>query len=154
MIEEEEEPEPDEFSFVFKNYPVTSGDLDNNEPSLAINPMDHNNIVAGSNDYNTPQGDAWPGFYTSHDGGQTWVEDLIPGYPGDSSTSQLSGFRGGGDPVIVASNDGTFYYAGIAFKRSVNPLNPIGFGINLGLANCVFVARSDDGGNSFDPVIV
>jgi hypothetical protein len=33
-------------------------------------------------------------------------------------------------------------------------LNPIGFGINLGLANCVFVARSDDNGITFEPVIV
>jgi hypothetical protein len=150
----EQPPDEEEYSFVFQNYPVTTRDLDNNEPHLAINPQDHLNIVAGSNDYNTPDGDAWPGYYTSFDGGKTWTESLIPGYPGDSSTSQLSGFRGGGDPVLTCANDGTFYFAGIAFKRSVNPLNPIGFGINLGLANCVFVARSDDNGNTFDPVIV
>ena len=149
---EEDVPEEKEKQIIYKNYPVTSGDLDNNEPSLAINPQNHLNIVAGSNDYNTPDGDAWPGYYTSHDGGETWTESLIPGYPGDSQTSQLSGFRGGGDPVLVASNDGSFYYAGIAFKRSVNPLNPIGFGINIGMANCVFVAKSTDGGNNFDQV--
>ncbi len=151
---EEEKHEAEEKSFIFPNYPVTTKNNDNNEPSLAINPQNHLNIVAGSNDYNTPDGDAWPGYYTSHDGGKTWTEELIPGYPGDTQTSQLSGFRGGGDPVLVASNDGTFYYAGIAFKRTVNPFNPIGFGINLGLANCVFVARSSDEGNTFEPVIV
>jgi hypothetical protein len=153
---EEEKKEPDEeiLATVYENFPVTTGDMDNNEPSLAINPRDHLNIVAGSNDYNTPDSDAWPGYYTTFDGGETWSQNLIPGYPGDSETSQLSGFRGGGDPVIVAANDGIFYYAGIAFKRTVNPFNPLGFGINLGLANCVFVARSDDSGNTFDPVIV
>ena len=153
-VEEEEKSDEEEYSFVFENYPVTTRNNDNNEPSLAINPQNHLNIVAGSNDYNTPDGDAWPGYYTSHDGGKTWTEKLIPGYPGDTQTTQLSGFRGGGDPVLAVSNDGIFYFAGIAFKRSVNPLNPIGFGINLGLANCVFVARSDDEGNTFDPVIV
>jgi hypothetical protein len=150
--EEEEEEEP--YEFIFQNYPVTTRELDNNEPSVAINPMDHDNMVAGSNDYNTPTQDAWPGYYTTHDGGETWTEDLIPGYPGDSRVSQLTGFHGGGDPVLVCANDGIFYYAGIAFDRAVNPLNPIGFGINFGRANCVFVARSDDSGNTFEPVVV
>jgi hypothetical protein len=148
--EEEEEPYP----FPLDNYPVTTLDNDNNEPSIAINPNDHDNMVAGSNDYNTPDSDAWPGFYTTHDRGETWEEDLIPGYPGDPRISQLSGFRGGGDPVLVADSQGNFYYAGIAFKRAVNPLNPIGFGINLGLANCVFVAKSSNGGDSFDQVVI
>ena len=94
---EEVPPEVEEYSFIFQNYPVTDGDLDNNEPSIAINPQDRQNMVAGSNDYNTPQGDAWPGYYTTHDGGQTWSQNLIPGYPGDSRTSQLTGFRGGGE---------------------------------------------------------
>ncbi len=153
-VEEEEEPEEEEYSFVFKNYPVTTRDLDNNEPTIAINPNDHLNMVAGSNDYNTPQGDAWPGYYTTHDGGMTWSEGLIPGYPGDSETTQLSGFKGGGDPVLVCANDGTFYYAGIAFERAINPFNPIGFGLVPGLDNCVFVAKSTNGGDSFDQVVV
>ncbi|MEM2869052.1 MAG: sialidase family protein [Thermoplasmata archaeon] len=135
------------------NVPVTTRPRDNNEPTIAINPLDPKNMVAGSNDYNTPTGDSWPGFYTTHDGGLTWKEDLIPGYP-FGPPSQLTGFRGGGDPVVVADNRGNFYYAGIAFKRAVNPLNPIGFGINLGLANCVFVAKSTDGGDSFPQVVI
>jgi len=136
------------------NIPVTTGGNDNNEPTIAINPLDPDNMVAGSNDYNTPDGDSWPGYYTTHDGGSTWTENLIPGYPGDSGNSALSGFKGGGDPVLMSDSQGNFYYAGIAFKRSVNPLNPIGFGINLGVANCVFVARSSDGGDNFDQVVV
>ena len=79
---------------------------------------------------------------------------MIPGYPEDDDITQLSGFAGGGDPVLVAGNDGVFYYAGIAFERSRNPLNPIGFGIVPGLDNCVFVARSTDNGDNFDQVVV
>lgn len=136
------------------NYPVTTGKGDNNEPSIAISTKDPMTMVAGSNDYNTPSGDAWCGFYTTHDGGKTWKEDFIPGYPGDSRSSPLSGFMGAGDPVIVADGDGNFYYSGIAFKRSRNPFNPIGFGLNLGVDNCLFVAKSTDGGDSFDQITV
>jgi hypothetical protein len=146
--------EEEKYPFPLDNYPVTAKDNDNNEPTIAISPVDHRTMVAGSNDYNTPQGDAWPGFYTTHDGGETWSEELIPGYPGDPRISQLTGFRGGGDPVIVADSQGNFYYSGIAFKRAVNPLNPIGFGINVGLANCVFVAKSSNNGDSFDQVVI
>ena len=136
------------------NIPVTTLNDDNNEPTIAISPKDPLTMVAGSNDYNTPDSDAWPGYYTTHDGGETWTEDFIPGYPGDDDTSQLSGFAGGGDPVVVAGNDGVFYFAGIAFKRARNPLNPIGFGFVPGLDNCVFVAKSTDDGDTFDQVVV
>jgi len=136
------------------NVPVTTLQRDNNEPSIAINPNDELNMVAGSNDYNSPQSDAWPGYYTTHDGGETWSENLIPGYPGDSEITQLTGFKGGGDPVLVCGNDGVFYYAGIAFERARNPLNPVGFGWTPLLDNCVFVARSDDGGDTFSQVEV
>ena len=107
--DKKEEGTCEDCSLQFKNYPVTSGDRDNNEPSIAINPADHNNMVAGSNDYNTPDNDAWPGFYTTHNGGVTWKEDLIPGDPGDSRSSELSGYKGGGDPERVCANDGTGY---------------------------------------------
>jgi len=110
-------------------------------------------MVAGSNDYNTPVGDSWCGFYTTHDRGETWKQSLIGGYPG-GPVNALTGFRGGGDPVVVADSGGNFYYAGIAFKRAVNPLNPIGFGITVGIANCVFVAKSANGGESFDQVVI
>ena len=79
------------------NVAVTTLNRDNNEPTIAINPNDQLTMVAGSNDYNTPQSDAWPGYYTTHDGGRTWTEKLIPGYPGDSDISELTGFHGGGD---------------------------------------------------------
>lgn len=144
---EEEKDEEQGFSVYtqFPNIPVTDLDTANNEPALAINPTDPMNIVAGSNDYGTPSGDAWCGYYWSNDGGETWGRDLIPGYDGDRS-SPLWRFAGGGDPVLTFAPDGTCYMAGIVFQRDPaigNILKP-GSGI--------FVARSDNGGESFDMV--
>lgn len=152
-----EEPEEDVgpcYKFPPKNYPATSGPRDNNEPTVAVNPKDPDNIVAGSNDYNSPDGSPWCGFYTSHDGGKNWTEDLIPGYPGDDEINELTGFTNSGDPVLAVSSEGYFYMAGICFKRASNPINPIGFGYNLGRSNGIFVAKSTNGGDSFDQVEV
>ncbi len=129
----------------FPNLPVTDLDTANNEPALAVNPTDSMNIVAGSNDYGTPSGDAWCGYYWSRDGGETWGRGLIPGYDGDRN-SPLWRFAGGGDPVLTFAPDGTCYMAGIVFQRDPalgNILKP-GSGI--------FVARSDDGGENFNMV--
>jgi len=136
------------------NYAASSGDRDNNEPSVAVNPLDPDNIVAGANDYNTPDGAPWCGYYTSHDGGKNWTEGLIPGYPGDSTTNELTGFQAAGDPVLAVDANGNFYMAGICFKRSNNPLNPVGFGYNIGRSNGIFVAKSTNGGDSWNQVSV
>jgi hypothetical protein len=135
-----------------QNSRVTSGPRDNNEPTIAISPVDHDTMVAGSNDYNTPNSDSWCGVYTTHDRGKSWKQGLLGGYSG-GPINVLTGFHGGGDPVIVADSAGDFYYAGIAFKRS-NPLNPFGLGITAGRANCVFVARSSNNGDTFDQVVI
>jgi len=130
------------------NYDATAGNRDHNEPTIAISPRDPLTMVAGSNDYNGPNNDAWTGVYTSHDGGKTWKTSFIPGV--DGSSGALAGFAASGDPVVVAANDGTFYYAGIAFQRAkYGPFN-----VHLGYDNCLFVAKSTDGGNTFTPVIV
>jgi len=137
-----------------ENAATTTRNRDNNEPTIVFDPSDQQTIVTGSNDYNTPQGDAWVGYSTSHDGGKTWTEGLIPGYPGSGDINELTGFRGAGDPVLAAASDGSIYMAGIAFKRALNPLNPIGFGITAGRGSCIFVAKSTDHGDTFSQVHV
>jgi len=148
-----EKPREQKFKIPPNNVALTTLPAGNNEPTVCISTVDHDTLVGGSNDYNTPNGDAWCGFYTTHDRGRTWTEKLIGGYP-TGPVNPLTGFRGAGDPVIVCDSGGNFYYAGIAFKRAVNPFNPIGFGITAGIANCVFVAKSSNNGETFDQVVM
>ncbi|HKV82059.1 MAG TPA: putative Ig domain-containing protein [Candidatus Sulfotelmatobacter sp.] len=105
-----------------------------NEPSMAISSRNPLHVVAGDNDYRSvdlpiisgegePTGDAWLGFFTSFDGGQTWTSNLVPGYPQDKSlASQLSPIHGlgaGADPTVRAGSNGMFFYSGLAFNRQV-----------------------------------
>lgn len=127
-----------------KNVQVTSVPQGNNEPSIAVDPLDPMHIVAAGNDYGTPASDAWVGYYVSWDGGKNWSRGLIPGYPGGSiSPSPLNGYKAAGDPVVVFDGQGNVYISGIAFKRSL---------MMPGRDDGIFVAKSTDGGESFDQV--
>ncbi len=95
-----------------------------NEPSAAVSPLDGDLIVAGANDYCTVPtfGGTWAGFYHSDDGGSSWTNSLLPGYPTDTTdegrASPLFGLaNNAGDPVQAWDNDGHVYYGGIAFNR-------------------------------------
>lgn len=61
------------------------------EPSISINPINTNNIVAGS---------VLDNVYTSNDGGNTWTLDILK-----------STFGVYGDPVVRHNNDGSVLYA-------------------------------------------
>jgi hypothetical protein len=66
-------------------------------------------------------GDAWIGRSWSSDGGQTWTNDLLPGYKNDphGTTSSLWGHDAAADPVWRAAPcGGRSYLAGIAFNRT------------------------------------
>ncbi len=100
-----------------------------NEPSVAINPLDPMVIVAGSNDYCTVPTfkDAWMGLYVSVDGGATWMHSLNPGYPVDTSAAGMASPIFGldtasGDPIMGWDLQGNMFYGGIAFNRvATNP---------------------------------
>ncbi len=121
-----------------KNVQVTTSEENTNEISVVVNPQNPDNIIVGANDYTTPHNDVWCGVYTSMDGGKNWQIGMIPGHPTDFTsqgiTSPLKIFMGSGDPVLAAASDGSIYYAGIAFERTV--AGP----------SAIFVARSQDGG--------
>ena len=120
-----------------------------NEPSMAVSSRNPMHVVAGDNDYRTVDlpfvtgaeetGDAWLGFFTSYDGGQTWTSVLVPGYPQDVSaqgaSSPLHGLNAGADPGVRAGPNGMFLYSGLAFDRDES-------------ASSVFVARYVDDNNN------
>jgi len=101
-----------------------------NEPTIALDPRNPDVQTSGSNDYCTVPSttDAWAGFYRSRDGGTTWVDSLLPGYKGDTSTegtsSPLSAMVAGGalaagDPVQAWDVHGNVFYMGNNFNRGI-----------------------------------
>ncbi|HEY7502375.1 MAG TPA: FG-GAP-like repeat-containing protein, partial [Vicinamibacterales bacterium] len=121
-----------------------------NEPTIACSSRNPAHCMAGANDYRTVDipfptigerltGDAWQGWYTTKDGGQTWRSGLLPGYPQDTSAaglaSPLRGYPAGADPVIRAGTNGLFYYAGLVFDREEDG------------GSAIFVARFIDNNN-------
>ncbi|ABL84021.1 MULTISPECIES: sialidase family protein [unclassified Nocardioides] len=101
-----------------------------NEPTAAVDPGNPSIVTSGSNDYCTVElaGGTWAGFYRSTDGGGTWTDSLLPGYPTDSSAEGLAsplhqrGITNAGDPVQAWDRDGRLFYMGNAFNR-VAPQN-------------------------------
>jgi len=95
-----------------------------NETTVAISPVDPNIVAVGANDYRMVPvfGDAWLGFYISTDGGATWFNTMVPGFPSDTSpaglNSPLLGLDGSGDPTVRFDATGNLYVAGIAFNRN------------------------------------
>lgn len=96
-----------------------------NEPFIAINPANPQNIVAGANE------SARMGVYYTTNGGQQWRATTVP---------LPSGLRNSSDPGIAADAQGNFYYSFIAFNSSS------GGALS---DNGVFVSKSTNGGQTF-----
>jgi hypothetical protein len=103
----------------------STGRRHQNEPTVAINPRNTQIVVAGSNDYclGTVNGDVWAGYYRSTDGGATWRDSLVPGYPGDTSTAGLASpttntCAAAGDPTQSFDTGGRLFYGFICFNRA------------------------------------
>jgi len=127
----------------------STGRRSQNEPTVAVNPHNTQVVVAGSNDYCAAivNGDVWTGYYRSPDGGASWADSLVPGYPADSSpagvASPVHGSCGAaGDPSQAFDRDGRLFYAFICFNRS-QPVN-----------GSVYVARYTDDGASYDRTVL
>jgi len=119
-----------------------------NETTVAVNPRDPRNLVAGTNDYrifnpreNRNDGSGWA--YTSFDGGKSWRNIVLPHLTIQTgATGALSDMDSAGDPAIAFGPDNTVYYANLVFSR-------------LNSASGVVVSKSSDGGLSWsEPSIV
>jgi hypothetical protein len=98
--------------------------LQQNEPHVAVHPANASLVAVGMNDVRTlgVSNDAWQGLAVSSDGGVTYSESLIPGYPGDMSAaglaSPISGNAAASDPWLGFDNFNNLFFAFIAFQRT------------------------------------
>ena len=122
-----------------------------NETTIAVNPANPLNLVAGANDYRdccvvsggTLRNDGSGWVYVSMDGGATWINQKLPGL---GSTGDPQGvfkkLTSVGDPTIAFGANNTVYYANIGFNR-------------VDASDGIFVSVSHDGGLHWDrPVLV
>lgn len=115
-----------------------------NEPSVAVDPRNSEIVAIGANEGCTVAdgGFGWIGYYRSTDGGSTWAQDLVPGYPGDvSPAAQRGRIRFGckfaSDPSLAFDSQGRLYFAILCIG-----------GDEAKRAN-LFVARYDSDGTHF-----
>ena len=110
--------------------------------TIAVNPLNPLNLVAGANDYRvccdfTGLNDATGWAYYSMDGGVTWGNVQLPGLTVETGGSgNFKRVDSAGDPVVTFGPDGTVYYANILFSR-------------VSAAWGVVVSRSTDGGRTW-----
>ena len=109
----------------YKNIKITESNaipVGSCEPSIAINPLNPNNIVAGN---------VMDAYHYSFDAGKTWVSKKL--------VSKQGVF---GDPCIVADKEGVFYYLHLA-----NPDNRAYTGESF--LNQIVLQSSIDGGKTW-----
>jgi BNR/Asp-box repeat len=98
--------------------------LQQNEPHIALHPTKSTLLAVGMNDVRTlgVSNDAWQGLAVSTDGGATYSESLIPGYPGDTSAAGLAspirGNAAASDPWLGFDRFNNMFFAFIAFQRT------------------------------------
>ncbi|HMM42507.1 MAG TPA: sialidase family protein [Thermomicrobiales bacterium] len=86
-----------------------------NEIAIAVNPSDPDHLVAGSNDYyyrfnnatGARQAIVPTGFFTSFDGGATWIDGQIPMQSGNGAGDPSPAFDGKHDVVLMAQLENT-----------------------------------------------
>src|SRR6476469_6261086 len=123
----------------FSNFGCTTPQ---NETSIAANPTNANNLIAGANDYRvccdfTGLNDASGWAYYSFNGGATWGNVQLPGLTAETGGSGVfKKFDSAGDPVVTFGPDGVAYYANIVFSR-------------VSFASGLAVSVSHDGGRSW-----
>jgi hypothetical protein len=104
-----------------------------NEPVVAVNPSNHNNIVVAFN--HISNGKIFCGYKYTSDGGQTWVG------PVDLALPKADQAAGSGDPSLAFTSSGRLYFSCL--------VNADVDGVEV--ARNLYAAVSDDGGATFGP---
>jgi hypothetical protein len=129
----------------FSNFGCTTPQ---NETTIAVNPTNSKNLIAGANDYRVccdfdglNDGTGWA--YYSFDGGASWQNVQLPKLTFETGASGVfKKLDSAGDPVVAFSPDGLAYYANIVFSRDTP-------------ASGIAVSVSRDGGKTWsDPNLV
>jgi hypothetical protein len=131
------------------NVPVTTDASVQQMPSVAVDPHDASRVVVAYLDYSlVTTGYAGIGVAVSHDGGTSWQHTSVP---------LPAGFdQGAATPVAQFDEQGHVFvsFAAATFLNGLPPLTDPGGGppraLGLQANNGVFVARSDDGGLTWE----
>jgi hypothetical protein len=122
------------------------------EPSIAVNPSNHQNAVAvfqsGRRDSG---GDATNGWATTFDGGATWSYGLLPKLTKDTGGP----FERASDAVVAFGPDNIVYANSLVFDINVEDApDPTGEGLTTALRSGMAMNVSRDGGRTWgDPII-
>ncbi|MCE4610838.1 MAG: exo-alpha-sialidase [Desulfurococcales archaeon] len=110
------------------------------EPTLAVNPLDPNNVVAAAHHEDTGPLNVVVGVYYSFDGGMTW-EGPVPMPPAEPTDFLAS------DPALTAGPSGAFYltYFSVGPRMSET--------VRFWFSSTIIVAKSVDGGASWEVVL-
>jgi hypothetical protein len=118
-----------------------------NEPFSVVDPQDPLIVISGWNDYCSD----WMGLGFSIDGGQTWTDSLVPGYPADTSAEGMQSpefvrTNTASDPVGAFDNDGHFYFGFLAYNGNAGPKT----NSDAAVARYDVVDPTTNGGNPLD----
>src|SRR4030095_15075217 len=97
--------------------------VQNNEPFSVVSPTNPDLVIAGWNDYCSD----WMGLGFSTDGGTTWTDSLVPGYPADTSEEGMASpvfgrANAASDPVGAFDRTGEhFYFGSISYNQFARP---------------------------------
>ena len=101
---------------------VFGGRTQNNEPFSVVDPQNPDLVLAGWNDYCSD----WMGLGFSLDGGQNWMNSLVPGYPADTSAGGVASpeyqrTNTASDPLGAFDLHGRFYFGAISYNGFAGP---------------------------------